>query len=57
MGMLGHDSPAAVESLILLSADPDEDIRNWATFGLGSQAEGVDTPELREALVRRLDAL
>ena len=54
-GLLGHVAPAAVEALIQLSGDSDEEVRNWATFGLGSQIEEVDTPELRDALARRLD--
>ena len=35
--------------MIRLSSDTDHDVRNWATFGLGSQIED-DTPEIREAL-------
>lgn len=54
MGLLGHPDPAAVNALIQLSGDVDDDVRKWATFGLGSQLEDVDTPALREALVQRL---
>lgn len=54
LGLLPHSVPDSVSALIELSADSDEDVRNWATFGLGSM-EGVDTPLLREALVRRLN--
>ena len=36
-----------------LSRDADEEVRDWATFGLGSLTE-VDTPELRETLLARL---
>lgn len=46
---------AGVDTLIQLSADPDQDVRNWATFALGSQLEEVDTPPLRDALVARLE--
>lgn len=46
---------AGVDTLIQLSADTDEDVRNWATFALGSQLEEVDTPSLRDALVARLE--
>jgi len=53
-GLLGHEDPRAIDTLILLSRDEDIDVRNWATFGLGSQVD-VDTPELREALWRRLE--
>ena len=44
----------AIPELIALSRDANDEVRNWATFGLGSQTE-VDTPELRDALVERLD--
>jgi HEAT repeat protein len=52
-GLAGHELPEALSALIDLSDDPSEDVRNWATFELGSMTE-VDTPELREALLRRL---
>jgi HEAT repeat protein len=51
----------AISALVQLSRDEDENVRNWATFGLGSQlgepgAPGfVDTPEVRDALAQRLD--
>lgn len=38
--------------LVLLMDDPDDDVRNWATFGLGSTAED-DSPQIREALLAR----
>jgi HEAT repeat protein len=47
-------SDGAVAALIRLSADPDPEIRDWATFGLGSQIEADSTP-LRQALAARLD--
>ena len=52
-GLLGLDNHSAVAALIVLSADPNDDVRNWATFGLGSQTT-LNTPELRDALVARL---
>jgi hypothetical protein len=45
---------AAVEALILLSGDPDDDVRDWATFGLGTQIES-DDERIVPALVARLD--
>lgn len=52
-GLCGQDAPAAIEALITLSADADTDVRNWATFGLGSQSL-IDTVPLRDALAARL---
>jgi HEAT repeat protein len=52
--LAGRDAPQVVPSLIALSSDPDEDIRDWATFALGSLADR-DDDEIREALVARLD--
>ena len=49
----GQDEPAAIRALIERSADPDRDVRNWATFGLGSQIE-TDSPAIRAALFARL---
>lgn len=52
-GLAGQDAPAAVAALVLLSNDEDRDVRDWATFALGSQTD-LDTFELREALRARL---
>jgi hypothetical protein len=52
-GLAGQDEPDAVAALVLLSEDDDRDVRDWATFALGSQTD-LDTPELREALRARL---
>ncbi len=52
--LLGCEDPRAIDTLIDLSTYDDDDVRNWAIFGLGTQVD-VDTPELRKALAARLD--
>jgi hypothetical protein len=44
----------AIDGLIALSADRDEHVRDWATFGLGTELE-IDDDEVRAALVERLE--
>lgn len=46
------DDPGAVQALIVLTEDRDEDVRDWATFGLGVLGQ-VDSPEIRAALLKR----
>ena len=52
--LLTREDERSIAALTLLSRDPEPEIRDWATFGLGSMVE-VDTPELRHALVERLE--
>ena len=54
LALSGNDTPLAIATLIRLSTDDDETVRDWATFGLGSQTD-VDTLELRNALAARLE--
>lgn len=43
----------AIDTLIKLSSDRDADIRDWATFGIGSQID-TDTKKIRTALWNRI---
>lgn len=52
--MQGNGQAAAIDTLIELMEDINEDVRDWATFALGSQCD-VDFVEVREALRKRLD--
>ncbi|MCU0323443.1 MAG: hypothetical protein MUE72_13580 [Chitinophagaceae bacterium] len=52
--LLGIDNLTAIETLIKLSADKLSHIRNWATFGLGTQIERNDK-NIREALWERVN--
>ena len=51
-GLLCEEDDLAIQALIELSTDEDEVVRDWATFGLGSQTE-LNTPQIREALYQR----
>jgi HEAT repeat protein len=53
-GLLSSKAPEAIQILIDLSTDTNNDIRNWATFGLGSLID-IDTPAIREALLGRVN--
>jgi hypothetical protein len=44
-----------VHALILLSADRDDDVRDWACFALGTQLSEIDSATVRGALAARLD--
>jgi HEAT repeat protein len=48
------DDALSVQTLLMLLEDADDEVRDWATFGLGVLGD-YDSPEVREALYRRLD--
>ena len=50
----GRDEPGARDVLILLSDDPELDVRNWATFGLAA-LEKCSDDAVRDALTARLE--
>lgn len=52
--LLGIENSTAIETLIKLSSDKLNHIRNWATFGLGTQIER-NNKEIREALWNRVN--
>ena len=52
-----EDNPddSIITALIGMTSDEDEDVRDWATFGLGTVLASVDTAELRAALWARAE--
>jgi HEAT repeat protein len=52
LGSFAND-PDATAILLLLMEDADDDVRDWATFGLGVLGD-LDCDEIREALFRRI---
>lgn len=54
LGLVSDDSPDVIKTLIELSTDKNDDVRNWAVFGLGTQSD-KDSSEIRQALVNRLE--
>jgi HEAT repeat protein len=60
-GLAPSGQPDAIGALIELMEDSDDEVRNWATFGLGlafggetEQLGSLDSDEIRQALQRRL---
>jgi HEAT repeat protein len=52
-GLMPHDVPNVVAAMAKLTRDSDRDVRNWATFTLGSQFESK-SPTLCAALQERV---
>lgn len=52
--LLGIDNLTAIQTLVKLSSDKLSHIRNWATFGLGTQIE-KNNKNIREALWNRVN--
>ncbi|WP_420553631.1 hypothetical protein [Tenacibaculum aiptasiae] len=51
--LLSVEKDNAIDTLIKLSNDKDSDIRDWSTFGIGSQIE-TDNEKIRTALWNRI---
>jgi HEAT repeat protein len=54
IGLAPCRDPESIHILIGLMPDPDDDVRNWATFAIGNMVD-VDSSAIREALRARLD--
>lgn len=53
-GLTCNESQLAIDTMIELSKDERDLVRDWATFGLARQID-LDEPQIREALHERLD--
>lgn len=53
MAWSGDPGGADVLALTSLTADPDDEVRDWATFGLGTMLAEADTEQIRAALWNR----
>ena len=53
LALASAECPEAITYLVSLSRDADDDVRDWATFTLGTLFE-TDTPQIRDALFERI---
>jgi HEAT repeat protein len=53
LALASAECPDAITSLVLLSRDDDNNVRDWATFTLGTLFE-TDTQQIRDALFDRI---
>lgn len=53
LALCGVSNSNAIDTLILLSRDKDKDVRDWATFGIGSNTD-ADSQAIRAALWARI---
>jgi HEAT repeat protein len=53
LALASAECPEAIMNLVSLSRDADDDVRDWATFTLGTLFE-TDTPQIRDALFERI---
>ena len=53
LGSFAND-PEAIQALMILTSDVDDDVRDWAVFGLGTLSD-ADSPEIRNAIFARLN--
>ncbi len=53
-GLNGSERPEAIATIIELMDDSDDNVRDWATFALGTQCR-VNSPQILDALRKRLN--
>jgi HEAT repeat protein len=54
IGLMGHPDQLAIDALIRFTRDESDEVRDWATFALGTQLDH-DDEHLRSVLIERLD--